>query len=130
MSKPNPSHPGESVRDSVEAMNWTVTEFSDRLGIPQDEVSGMLNGLCGISPATAQALERIGWSNAEFWMRRQAHYDLAQERRKHAIDPILNLGRDSISYLDIEDASVNHDLYIYNVGSYKVTPRFHKPTST
>lgn len=30
----------------------------------------------------ALRLERIGWSNAEFWMRLQAHYDLAQARRK------------------------------------------------
>ena len=26
------------------------------------------------------ALERVGISNAEFWMRRQAGYELAQER--------------------------------------------------
>ena len=33
-----------------------------------------------ISPAMALALERVGWSNAAFWARRQAQYDLAQER--------------------------------------------------
>ena len=27
-------------------------------------------------------LERIGWSNAEFWMRRQASYDLSVARRQ------------------------------------------------
>ena len=32
----------------------------------------------------ALALERIGWSNADHWMRLQAAYDLAQERRKQA----------------------------------------------
>ena len=26
-------------------------------------------------------LEAVGWSNAEFWVRRQAHYDLAQARK-------------------------------------------------
>ena len=30
----------------------------------------------------ALALERIGWSNANFWMRMQANYDLAQARRE------------------------------------------------
>lgn len=25
-------------------------------------------------------LERAGWSNADFWMRRQAYYELAQAR--------------------------------------------------
>ena len=32
----------------------------------------------------ALALERIGWSNASFWMRLQAAYELAQERRRQA----------------------------------------------
>ena len=26
-------------------------------------------------------LEKAGWSNAEFWLRRQTSYDLAQARR-------------------------------------------------
>ena len=30
----------------------------------------------------ALAFEREGWSNADFWMRRQAAYDLAQARRR------------------------------------------------
>lgn len=82
MPKLNPPHPGLSVLDSLDEMGWTVTELADRLEISEDEVSGLLNGARGISPAMALALERIGWSNAEFWMRLQANYDLAQERRK------------------------------------------------
>jgi plasmid maintenance system antidote protein VapI len=27
-------------------------------------------------------LEKAGWSNAEFWLRRQASYDLAQARKR------------------------------------------------
>lgn len=33
-------------------------------------------------------LERIGWSNAEFWMRRQAGYDLAMARRAQEATPV------------------------------------------
>ena len=84
MPKLNPPHPGLSVLDSLDEMGWTVTEFADRLEIGEDEVSGLLNGARGISSAMALALERIGWSNAEFWMRLQTNYDLAQERRKQA----------------------------------------------
>ena len=81
MPKLNPPHPGLSVLDSLEAVGWAVAEFADRLGISENEVSGLLSGERGISPAMALALERIGWSNADFWMRLQAYYDLAQERR-------------------------------------------------
>ena len=80
MTRLNPTHPGLSVLDSLEAVGWSVPEFADRLEIPEGEVSGLLNGARGISPAMALALERLGWSTADFWMRRQAYYDLAQER--------------------------------------------------
>ena len=119
MSIVNPTHPGGSVRDSMNAMGWTVEECADNLGISRDTLSHLVNGKCGISPAVAIALENVGWSNAKFWMRRQAYYDLALERLKLAaakqtdpIAPILDPGRNPICS-DIEDASVNHDKYIY-----------------
>ena len=57
-----------------------MTEASAKLGCTRQTFSRVLNGRGGISPAMALALERIGWSNAAFWVRRQAHYELAQER--------------------------------------------------
>lgn len=78
----NPSHPGLMIRDSIEASGWTVTECARRLGVTRNNLSRLLNGRIGISPVMALALERIGWSNADHWMRLQAGYALAQERRK------------------------------------------------
>ncbi len=80
----NPAHPGEIIRDSLEASDWTVTECAESLGVARNTLSRLLNGHAGVSPSMALALERIGWSNAEFWMRLQAGYDLAQERRKQS----------------------------------------------
>ena len=76
----DPAHPGESLRDAMAAEGWTVTEASAKLGCTRQTFSRVLNGRGGISPAMALALERISWSNAAFWVRRQAHYELAQER--------------------------------------------------
>ena len=78
------THPGASIGDSMEAMGWTVTECALRLGTQRENLSRLLDGRIGISPAMALALERIGWSNARFWMRRQAYFDLDQERRRQA----------------------------------------------
>ena len=78
------THPGASIRDSMEAMGCTVTECAQRLGTPRENLSRLLNGHIGVSPAMALALERIGWSNAKFWIRRQAYFDLDQERRRQA----------------------------------------------
>ena len=77
-----PIHPGSMVRDSVEAVGWTITEGAGRLGVARNTLSRLLNERIGISPAMALALERIGWSNADHWLRLQAAYDLAQERLK------------------------------------------------
>lgn len=41
----------------------------------------ILNGHTDISPKMAIRLEKADWSNAEFWLHRQATWDLAQARR-------------------------------------------------
>ena len=82
MTKRNPAHPGDILQDSLDEMGWSVTEFSERLGMSRSTVSELMESRCGITPVMALALERIGWSKAEFWMRLQANYDLAQARRE------------------------------------------------
>ncbi len=79
-----PTHPAASLRDSLEAEGWSVNEFASRLGVSRNTASRLLNERCGITPAVALALESIGWSNAGFWMRRQANYELALARRQAA----------------------------------------------
>ena len=80
MTMYDPPHPGEIIRDAVRAEGWTVAEAASRLGVTRNTLSRVLNGKSGVSPRMALALERIGWSDAEHWMRMQAIYDLAQER--------------------------------------------------
>ena len=84
MTMLNPCHPGETLRDDLAAAGFTVTDAAARLGCTRQALSRLLNGKAGMSPAMAIALERIGWSNAGYWMRQQAAYELAQERRRQA----------------------------------------------
>ena len=81
MSAQNPTHPAAGLRDDLEEVGWTVNEFASRLGVSRNTASRLLNGRCAISAEVALALERMGWSNADFWMRRQASYDLEMARR-------------------------------------------------
>lgn len=76
----DPPHPGELVRSCIEESNWTVAGAARRLGVGRASLSRLLNGKQGISPALALALEEVGWSTAEHWLRVQAFYDLAQAR--------------------------------------------------
>ena len=79
----NPPHPGETVRfECIQAEGLTVTEAARRLGCSRPTLSRVLNGRAAVSADMALAFEREGWSNADFWMRRQAAYDLAQARRR------------------------------------------------
>ena len=89
MTAKNPSHPSAILRDSMDYMGWGTYEFALKLKVSQEEVSSLMRGQCGISPVVALALERIGWSNAEFWMRLQAKYDLAQARQQMEADIII-----------------------------------------
>ena len=75
----NPSHPGELIRISMEAKGWTATECAAR-----PTLSRVLNGRARVSPMLALALERIGWSDADHWLRMQASYDLARARAGEA----------------------------------------------
>lgn len=80
MSMKNPTHPGTGIQNDLAELGWTVTEAARRMGIRRENLSLLIHGQIGISPKMALALELVGISNAEFWMRRQAGYELAQER--------------------------------------------------
>ncbi|MCY3678335.1 MAG: HigA family addiction module antidote protein [Gemmatimonadetes bacterium] len=82
MPMKDPPHPGLSVRDNcLEPLGLTVTKASEVLGVARHTLSRVLHGHAAISPEMAIRLEKAGWSNADFWMRRQAAYDLAQARK-------------------------------------------------
>ena len=80
----DPVHPGECIRESVEAMGWTVGEAAERLGVSRAAFSRVLNGRATVSVDLALALEALGWGTAEFWVRMQGDYHLTLARRARA----------------------------------------------
>ena len=77
----NPSHPGPVVRE-LWMENVAEAEVSALLDVPPPELAAFLNGKSRVSPELALKLEAAGWSTAEFWLRLQAAYDVAQERER------------------------------------------------
>ena len=53
---------------------------AEALGFACHTLARVLNGRAAISPDLAVRLEKAGWSSADFWLRRQASYDLAKAR--------------------------------------------------
>ena len=79
----NPPHPGHSIKNAcLEPLLLSVTEGAKVLGVTRHTLSRVINGQSGISAEMAIRLEKAGWSNAEFWLRLQASYDLAQARKR------------------------------------------------
>ena len=82
MAMIDPPHPGRSIRENcLEPLGLSVTEAARVLGVARHTLSRVLNGHAAISPEMALRLEKAGWSNAEFWLRRQTTYDLVQVRK-------------------------------------------------
>ncbi len=82
MAMKDPPHPGRSIRENcLEPLGLSVTEAAGVLGVARHTLSRVLNGHAAISPDMAIRLEKAGWSNADFWLRRQTSYDLAQARK-------------------------------------------------
>ncbi len=83
MSMKNPPHPGRSIKENcLDPLGLNVTEAARALEVARHTLSRVLNGHAAISPDMAIRLEKAGWSNAAFWLRRQASYNLAQPRKR------------------------------------------------
>ena len=77
----NPCHPGEILREYLDDAEVSVNDFSARTGFELRAINRVLEGRAAMSPERAQVIERIGWSNADFWIRLQTNYETAQEAR-------------------------------------------------
>lgn len=73
----SPEHPGEIIREAIDAEGWTISEAATRLGVTTNRLSAVVCGTAGMSPRLASALERLGWSHAGHWLRMQTAHDLA-----------------------------------------------------
>ncbi|SEB16508.1 MULTISPECIES: HigA family addiction module antitoxin [Paraburkholderia] len=84
----NPPHPAAILREDVlPALNLTVTDAAEQLGVSRVTLSRLLNERGGITPEMALRIEQ--WlgvergGRADLWLGMQLDYDLWQAR-KHA----------------------------------------------
>ena len=88
----NPPHPGEGLKDDIEALNLTTAEAAEALGVTRQQLHRVLTGGSAISPEMALRLEAVIGSTADHWLRLQAAYDLSQ-LRQHKADMTSGLRR-------------------------------------
>ena len=85
----NPAHPGELIKETIEALReetgkpLTIEEVASGLGTTRKTLSAIINGRQSVSPAMAYKLA-ASFTNTtpEFWLKVQSSYDLAKARKK------------------------------------------------
>tara|TARA_R110002020_G_scaffold113518_8_gene261089 strand:- start:11761 stop:12873 length:1113 start_codon:yes stop_codon:yes gene_type:complete len=79
-------HPGEFIREELEARNWSQRDLAYILGVPEQSVSQIVSGRRGISAEMAKALGDAFGTSAELFANLQKAWELAKAK---APDPAI-----------------------------------------
>ena len=79
----NPAHPGGFVKSEIiEALELSVTEAAQALGVTRAALSAVLNERARLSPEMALRIEKALGVSMDTLMRMQNSYDIAQARTR------------------------------------------------
>lgn len=70
-----PIHPGEILRDELEALHFSARRFAEHIGVPSNAVSEILNGKRRVTAQMALRLGRAFTTGPDYWMNLQNLYD-------------------------------------------------------
>lgn len=68
------SPPGDIIEEFLEERGWTKAELAVRLDFSPKHVNELLKGRAAITAETAERLERVLGSTADFWLRLESNY--------------------------------------------------------
>ncbi len=77
-----PVHPGETLREELDALDMSATELARRIEVPVNRITEILNGRRSITGDTALRLGRFFGTSGEFWLNLQKLYELRFAERK------------------------------------------------
>jgi len=77
----NPPHPGGLIRENIDALGLSVAEAARGLGVTRQQLHRVIKGQHGVTPEMAVRLEKAFGGAADFWLRMQMSFDLAQVRK-------------------------------------------------
>ena len=78
-----PIHPGETLREDLDALGMSATELARRIEVPINRITEILNGRRSITGATALRLAHFFRTSGEFWLNLQKLYELRLAEQKH-----------------------------------------------
>ncbi len=75
-------HPGETLREDLDALGMSASEFARQIDVPVNRITEIMNGHRSVTGDTALRLGRFFGTSAEFWLNLQALYELRPAEAK------------------------------------------------
>jgi len=73
-------HPGEFLKEEIDARGWSQRDLAYILGIPEQAVTMIVSGKRGISPEMAKALGQALDVSSDYFANLQQSYEMANAR--------------------------------------------------
>lgn len=82
------SPPGDTIRETIEALGMNQVELAARMGRPKEKINELIQGKAPLTMDTAIMLERVLGVPVSFWIRRESAYreTLARIEEKEALE--------------------------------------------
>lgn len=77
------THPGEILKDEIEARGLSANRFAMEIGVPATRIGEILHCRRAVTPETALRLAAYFGGSPKVWLGLQADYDLAATEHKH-----------------------------------------------
>jgi addiction module HigA family antidote len=71
-----PVHPGEILRDELEALSLSANALAKALDVPVNRITAILHGQRGVTANTALRLARYFGTTPQVWLNLQKTYEL------------------------------------------------------
>ena len=71
-----PVHPGEILRDELEALSLSANALAKKLDVPANRITAILRGQPGVTANTALRLARYFGTTPQVWLNLQKTYKL------------------------------------------------------
>lgn len=76
-----PGHPGTLVKANLDELGLSVAEAAKAMRITRQQLYNVMRGKSIVTPEMAVRFEKAFGGAADFWLRMQMAYDLAQARK-------------------------------------------------
>ena len=94
-----PIHPGEMLKDELEARGMSQRKFAGLIGMPYTAFNEIINGKRPITTDTALKIEAATGISANIWVGLQADYNMQTARRSNKLSAVLENIRKAVAVL-------------------------------